>query len=110
MKKIISILFFISICCGRFFVDIGFALKPYMLISIVMLLYIIAKNEKISFKMDIYEKKYFIFIGVLIFSFIHLQYIEYIFRYILAVILLIIVYFIIKTFLKTKKLIVWISI
>ena len=77
------LLFFISLGFGRFYIDIGFALKPYMIIALVMLAYLIYGmfKGKISIvKPFVYEVAFLTFLCAIGLSYVYSQYPDQTFR------------------------------
>lgn len=89
--------FIISLGFSTFYIDIGFALKPYMFFIIIFLMYFIITKDLKIYKFTKNEKKLFLFfITVACGFFFHPGYSTEIFRYILALGYIFIMYIIVR--------------
>lgn len=95
---ILSILFFTSLGFGQFHVYAGFAIKPYMVVALMILLYVLFKRRIRFIKLSLFEYLFIIFLLVVGFSVIISQYPDQTLRFTANVILLLIVYFTLRTF------------
>ena len=96
-------LFMLSLCFGNIYIDVGFAIKPYMIVSLIVILFIILFKFRSVPRLKSYEICYLIFVSYCIFSCAFFENNELIIRYILGIIVMSSVYILLRIILKEIK-------